>query len=74
MPGEHFGFEHFVGVEDVVLDLDPAVLVEILQRFGAHVIGPVVHLHHAFSGVRGRQHSDGTQRSGKAYRSIAISL
>ena len=40
--GEELRFEHLVGVEDVVVDLDPGALLEVRDGVLGDVVGPVV--------------------------------
>ena len=42
LAGEQLGLENLVGVEDVVDDLDPGFLGEILQDLGIDIVRPVV--------------------------------
>jgi hypothetical protein len=50
---EQLGLQHFIGVEDVIDDLDTGFLGEVLEDGIVDVVGPVVDVDHALLGTRG---------------------
>src|SRR5882757_3225886 len=42
MACQQLGFEHLVGIEDIVVDLDAGLAGELLEDGGLDVVGPVV--------------------------------
>ena len=63
--GDQLALEGLVGVEDVVADVDPALLGEVLEGGGSNVIGPVIDVQALLlrlHGARDRRSQSGYQQ------------
>ncbi|MNI00325.1 hypothetical protein D3C73_531210 [compost metagenome] len=56
--GEQLGLQYFRRIEGVVAHMDAGFLLEPLQGFGGHVIGPTVQIDHLVFGLGRNSHGE----------------
>jgi hypothetical protein len=68
LAGEELGLQNLVGVVGVVDDLDPRFLRKGIDRFGIHVVRPIVDVDDALLCGRRRRNGHGAADDGKGQR------